>query len=138
MNDNGARVLRPSEITPVARGGGVTSILLVTRATGSTSFINGITIFPPKTAVPLHKHNCQESVLLLEGAGVAHIDGKTFAVTRGVTTLIPTGMHHFFENTSATEVMKIFWTYASLDANRTIIETGETRMIVDEHPTPSK
>lgn len=34
---------------------------------GATGFINGITIFDPNAAIPMHTHNCEESVLLLEG-----------------------------------------------------------------------
>ena len=62
-----AAVLRPSAIPARQRGGGAKTIPLVTRRTGSTSFINGITIFEPGAAIPLHYHNCEESVLMLEG-----------------------------------------------------------------------
>ena len=58
-------VLRPDAIPARQRGGGAKTIPLVTRATGSTSFINGITIFAPGAAIPMHFHNCEESVLLL-------------------------------------------------------------------------
>jgi hypothetical protein len=33
--------------------------------------------------------------------------------------------------------MRILWTYASVDADRTIIATGETRRIDDEHSAPA-
>ena len=35
------------------------------------------------------------------------------------------------------ETVKIFWTYASLDATRTLVETGETRSIDSEHKKAS-
>jgi putative monooxygenase len=41
-------------------------------------------------------------------------------------------VQHFFRNTSATEPMSIFWTYASIDANRTIVATGVTTRIDQE------
>jgi quercetin dioxygenase-like cupin family protein len=129
-------VFRPSEIPAVARGGGVTSIPLLTRRTGSTSFINGMTIFPPGGSVPLHKHNCEESVLLLEGNAIAEIAGEEHEVARGDVTFIPEGVHHRFRNASDVQEMKIMWTYASVDADRTIIATGETRRIDDEHAAP--
>src|SRR5690606_20490447 len=46
-------ILRPSERPVVQRGGGVTTIPLVTRACGSTGLINGITIFPPGGSIAL-------------------------------------------------------------------------------------
>lgn len=127
------KIFRPSQIQAVARGGGVRTIPLLTRTTGARRFINGITIFPPNGSVPLHKHNCDESVFLVEGEAIAEIAGKDYAIARGEVTFIPEGVHHRFRNISQTNEMKILWTYASIDADRTIIATGETRRIDDEH-----
>src|SRR5688572_25009682 len=69
-------IFRPDEIKAHERGGGARTIPLVNRASGTTSFINGITIFEPGAAIPLHKHNCEESVMLLEGKAIAEIDGE--------------------------------------------------------------
>ncbi len=133
MSAREPRILRPSELPATARGGGVSSIPLVTRKTGSTAFMNGITIFPPGGSVPLHKHNCDESVLLLQGSAVAEIAGEDYAICAGDVSFIPEGVHHRFRNASDEHEMKILWTYASVDADRTIIATGETRRIDDEH-----
>lgn len=137
MTQQLAKIFRPSEMPAVARGGGVKTIPLLTAKTGATSFINGITIFPAGGAVPLHKHNCDESVLILEGDAVAEIAGMEHHVTKGNVTFIPEGVHHRFRNMSKVDEMKILWTYASVDADRTIIATGETRRIDDEHSTPA-
>jgi putative monooxygenase len=118
-------VLRPSDIPACQRGGGAKTIPLVTRRTGSTSFINGLTIFEPGAAIQMHKHNCEESVVILEGTAIAEIDGTEHRVSVG--DVIPAGIPHRFRNTSATEGMRILWTYASVDATRTLIETGDTR-----------
>lgn len=129
-------VLRPSAIPARQRGGGAKTIPLVTRSLGATDFINGITIFEPGAAIPLHKHNCSESVMLLEGAAVAEIDGIEYPVEAGDVTFIPADVPHRFRNVSQTEGMKILWTYASVDATRTLIETGDTRSIDAEHQAP--
>jgi putative monooxygenase len=131
-----AAILRPDEIPARQRGGGAKTIPLVTRRTGSTSFINGITVFEPGAAIPLHHHNCEESVLLLEGEAVAEIDGAEHPVRAGDVTFIPANVPHRFRNVSTTQGMKILWTYASIDATRTLVETGDTRSIDDEHKAP--
>ena len=113
------------------------TIPLLTRKTGARHFINGVTIFPPGGSVPLHKHNCDESVLVLEGDAIAQIAGHEYEVREGDVTFIPEGVHHFFRNTSPSADLKILWTYASIDADRTIIATGETRRIDDEHDRPA-
>ena len=131
-----AAVLRPSESPARQRGGGAETIPLVTRRTGSTSFINGITIFEPGAAIPLHSHNCEESVMLLEGQAIAEIDGVEYPITAGDITFIPANLPHRFRNVSTSEGMKILWIYASIDATRTLLETGDTRSIDDEHQAP--
>ncbi|MDE1569365.1 cupin domain-containing protein [Aquabacter sp. P-9] len=126
-------ILRPSDIPARARGGGAKTIPLVTRAVGARDFINGITIFEPNAAIPLHSHNCDESVLLLEGNAIAEIDGVQHEVQPGDVTFIPANIPHRFINRSDTDGMKILWTYASVDATRTLVETGDTRSIDEEH-----
>lgn len=129
-------VLRPKDIPPRLRGGGAKTIPLVTRRTGSTSFINGITIFEPGAAIAMHKHNCEESVLLLEGQAVAEISGREYEIRPGDVTFIPAEVPHRFRNLSDTQGMRILWTYASIDATRTLVETGDTRSIDEEHDAP--
>ncbi|KLK90870.1 cupin [Microvirga vignae] len=126
-------ILRPAEITPRERGGGARTTPLVTRRVGSSSIINGITAFEGGAQIPLHKHNCEESVMILEGHAIAVIDGVEHALGPLDTTWIPADVPHFFKNASDTEPMRIFWTYASVDATRTIIATGDTRTIDAEH-----
>ena len=126
-------VLRPAEIKPAERGGGARTIPLVTKRIGSTSILNGITSFEPGAAIPLHTHNCEESVMVLEGSAIAEIDGVMHELGPHDTTWIPSDVPHRFVNASDTEPMRIFWTYASVDATRTLVETGETRSVAAEH-----
>lgn len=126
-------ILIPEEIQPYDRGGGARTIPLVTKDLGATAFINGITIFAPDAAIPVHTHNCDESVIILEGQATAEIDGKVSRLGQGAATFIPAGIPHRFTNASPTDDMKILWIYASVDATRTIVETGNTRSIIDEH-----
>lgn len=137
MTEQDARVFHPTDMPAVDRGGGVKTIPLLTRKSGARSFINGLTIFPGGGSVPLHKHNCDESVLVVSGNALAEIGGEQHEVCEGDLTFIPEGVHHRFRNSSPMEELKILWTYASLDADRTIIATGETRRIDDEHSSPA-
>ncbi|HWL57279.1 MAG TPA: cupin domain-containing protein [Paracoccus sp. (in: a-proteobacteria)] len=125
-------ILRPSELRTNDRGGGARTTPLVTRRCGSTSMINGITAFDPGAAIGLHMHNCEESVMVIEGEAIAEIDGVRHHLNSNDTTWIPANVPHRFIN--ATErPMRIFWTYATVEATRTMIATGETRSIDAEH-----
>ncbi len=126
------KILRPSEIKAHERGGGARTIPLVTSGIGSTSLLNGITEFGPGASIPLHKHNCEESVVVLEGEAICEIDGVQHRLSANDTTWLPAEVPHRFINASGTERMRIFWTYASIHANRTIIATGDTRSIDSE------
>jgi len=127
-----AAILRPQELKTNDRGGGARTTPLVTRKCGSTSMINGITAIDPGAAIGLHKHNCEESVMVIEGQAIAEIDGVQHSLDTNDTTWIPADIPHRFINPTD-KPMRIFWTYASVDATRTMIATGEERTIDAEH-----
>ena len=132
MNKIRGRVLRPRDIKPHERGGSARTTPLVTRGIGSTSMLNGITEFGPGAAIPLHTHNCEESVLVLEGDAIAELDGVQYPMGPTDTTWVPANVPHRFINASDSNTMRIFWTYASIDATRTLVATGETRSVDSE------
>ena len=128
-----ASVLRPAEITAFYRGGGASTIPLVTRARGARVFLNGQTLFDGGAGIPLHVHNCPESVVILEGDAIVEIDGQEHVLTTFDTTYVDANVPHRFRNASDTEPMRILWTYASVDATRTIVETAVTTRVDAEH-----
>ena len=128
-----ASVLRPAELTAFSRGGGASTVPLVTRARGAAVFLNGQTLFAGGAAIALHVHNCPESVVILEGNAIVEIDGQEYAVTTFDTTYVDAGVPHRFRNASDTEPMRILWTYASVDATRTLVGTGVTTRVDAEH-----
>ncbi len=72
-------------------------------------------------------------MLLLEGQAVLELQDRELALNAQDVTWIPPNLPHRFRNLSATQPMKIFWTYARLDATRTLTETGATRLVSAEH-----
>jgi quercetin dioxygenase-like cupin family protein len=128
-----AVLLQPEALAVKDRGGGIRTRPMVTAKVGARQMLNGVTVIDPGCAVPLHIHNCEESVLVLSGAGRAHIDGVEHEVSPRDLTWIPAGVPHFFRNVSDCVPLEIFWTYASIDATRTIIATGVTTRIDEEH-----
>ncbi len=133
---NAARpvVLKPDEIKSHDRGGGARTTPLVSPAIGASGFINGITEFGPGAAIAFHSHNCEESVMLLEGQAMLDMEGAdSVPLKKHDTTWIPPNLSHRFRNLSDTEPMKILWIYASTQATRTLTDTGETRFVSAEH-----
>ena len=133
--ESNAWLLKPETIKKHDRGGGAATTPLVTKGLGATVFINGFTEFKGGAKIPYHFHNCEESVMLIEGHAIFDIDGQEFDIKPQDVTFIPAGVPHRFRNASETEPMKILWIYGSVDATRTLVETGETRPIAAEHNT---
>jgi quercetin dioxygenase-like cupin family protein len=121
----GARVLRPAELPTINRAKGVISQPLVMAERGSTSLTMGISTFQPGAVIPLHTHNVEEAITILEGEAVAIIEGRESICRPFDTTFVPPGTPHHFRNDSAGQ-MKFLWTYGGAYVTRTYVETGQT------------
>jgi putative monooxygenase len=118
-------VLRPAELPSVNRGKGVLSQPLVLSERGSTSLTMGISTFEPGAVIPLHTHNVEEAITILEGEAVAIIVGQEHTVRPNDTTFVPPGVAHHFRNDSGA-TMRFLWTYGGTRVTRTYVETGQT------------
>lgn len=119
------KFLKFEDAERVDRGNGAITFPMVTKSDGAQAFSAGVTSFQPGVDVPLHSHNVEEMVIILEGAGECELDGKVMAVKTWDTTYVPAGVVHCFRNTGATQ-MSIMWVYGSTNVTRTFASTGET------------
>ena len=120
-----AGLIKFDEAAPVARGDGIESIRLTPSPLEGQGFVMGITTFPPGTSRRLHSHNTIEQVSVIEGAGIAELNGEQLPARPYDTTQIAPGEWHRFINTGS-EVMRILWVYGSTEVKRTFADTGET------------
>jgi len=120
-----AHILRIDSLPVLDRGNGIRTIPLVTKEMGSKHLTTGITRFPVGAKVPMHSHNCDEQVTILEGDAEAEIEGERHRLKPYDTTLVPANKPHRFVNVGATP-LAILWIYTAADITRTFVETGET------------
>jgi 3-isopropylmalate dehydrogenase len=119
-------VLRQAEIEPFDRGTGVRTLPYVGKWNAEANKVTtGITEFPAGAGIPLHTHNVEESVLILEGQATAVIGADRFDLEPGDATWAPAGVPHRFANRGQGP-MRIYWGYGGRRVTRTICATGET------------
>jgi mannose-6-phosphate isomerase-like protein (cupin superfamily) len=116
----------PGRIEPFDRGSGVVTHPYIGKwNSAQTTITTGITAFDVGTGLPLHSHNVEESVLILEGLATAQIGDDHVDLVSGNATWVPAGVPHRFLNRGDT-LMRIYWVYGGRDVTRTITATGET------------
>jgi len=118
-------ILRIDSLPVVDRGNGIRTIPLVTKELGAKRLTTGITRFPVGAKVPMHSHNCDEQVTILEGDAEEEIEGERHRLKPYDTTLVPANKPHRFVNVG-TKPLAILWIYTSSDVTRTFAESGET------------
>jgi len=120
-----ARLIKFDDAEPVERGDGIESIRLTPEPLEDQAFTMGVTSFPPGTSIRLHSHNTIEQVTVIEGEGLAELNGEEMPARPYDTTQISPGELHRFINTGSTR-MRILWVYGSTEVTRTFADTGET------------
>jgi quercetin dioxygenase-like cupin family protein len=119
-------VIKIDSVPVLERGSGIVTTPLVTgRSIGDAKIVSGISSYPRGQGAPLHHHNCDEQVTLLEGVGEVEIDGVVTPLVPYDSTYIAGGVVHAFRNTGE-DTMVIHWIYTSDHVTRTFADTGET------------
>ena len=119
------KILRIEDLAVHARGDGVETTLMAGKDVCGSRITTGLTSFPPGKEVPVHKHNCDEQVTLIEGNAVVEIEGERTPVKVMDTTYIKAGTWQRFLNTGE-DRMTILWVYDTDDVTRTFQNTGKT------------
>lgn len=126
-------VIDPASIAPFDRGNGVVTIPYIGAWNSTaTTVTTGQTAFAPGTGLPLHSHNVEESVLVLEGEALAQFGDTEVELVAGQATWVPAGTPHRFANRGA-GTMRIYWAYGGREVTRTITATGETFAHLSDH-----
>lgn len=114
------------------RGNGVRSRPLCGPEVDTQTMLAGMTDIPVRGEIPLHHHNTDEFILVLQGEALVTIDTEVMPVIGGDATLVHAGVKHRYVNTGL-EPLRILWVYGDVNTTRTIAATGVTLGHLDRY-----
>src|SRR4051794_37327290 len=79
----------------------------------------------PGAGTPVHRHDCEEVIVVLAGAGVCEIDGQSISFGPGSTLIVPPNAVHRITSTGDEEMRVV----AALSAAPVTVETPDGERI---------
>ena len=111
---------------------GVAARRMINTAMGATSITMGISTFEPGAGIFLHTHPCEETVIILDGEGMAEIDGEVFRLGKFDTSFVPPLVPHRFWNAGDAPMIMVYF-YPMVNPSRDPVNPDDARGHAGSH-----
>jgi quercetin dioxygenase-like cupin family protein len=117
-------ILRFSDAVADPGDPGVLARRMVNAAMGSRTITCGVSVFEPGSAIFTHTHPCEEVVAIVDGQGVAEVNGERFVLRPFDLSFMPPLVPHRFINESARPFTMIYF-YPTTEVSRDAVDPDE-------------
>ncbi|MFO0588154.1 MAG: cupin domain-containing protein [Polyangiaceae bacterium] len=104
---------------------------------GSQEGLKGMEVWmqtiAPGAETPMHSHDCEEVVVVLQGSGFCELEGEMHTFAAGSTLIVPRGAVHRIVNNGPTEMLAV----ASLSTAPVIVQAPDGSRIPLPWDAPS-
>ena len=100
---------------------GINVKYIVNREMGSTSTTVRVASVNAGSKMPLHTHNTEESIVILEGTFEATAGDEKKTITQGYTVLVPAGVIHRIAN-KGNEPGRVLTVFPTVDVQTNVVE----------------
>jgi quercetin dioxygenase-like cupin family protein len=126
----------PSYWQPVPANGFVRNIFSKAMVGGASDVSMGTQTLPPGCFIREHTHARNEEVIfVVEGRGVARVDGVEHAIEKGSAVYVGMNRRHHFLNTGD-EPMTFFWVMMPAGLDEFFAQIGRPRQANEPAPAP--
>ena len=114
-------VIRSREVEADLSTPGRSGLAMVGAAIGAKSLRVGISTFQPGVRIPLHIHDAEEAIVIIDGEASCRVADEYFTLHPYDTVHVPAGTpHHFWNDSQAPFTFVAI--YPATEVKRTIVE----------------
>ena len=115
------QVRRLTAAPPFELAHGALSQDLYNAELGTHGICGGYGRFEPGARLPCHRHECDESITIVQGTATCVVEGRRYELSGRATAMVPRGRCHYFINLTL-EPMAMIWAYAGDMPDRIIVD----------------
>jgi quercetin dioxygenase-like cupin family protein len=102
---------------------GISVVLFASAELGANGFSTGVVRFKPGAQLPCHRHECGESITVLQGRCDLAVEGRTYRLAPYDSIHVPAGLAHEVKNVESSNDFLAHVAFSSATVTRELVTT---------------